>query len=262
MSSLVEKLRDIGGEGADSASSCVAMAEIIITMLPEGKHVSEVYTSSIFQAAKANALLIDCSTIDVETSRLVASKAKELGFEMVDAPVSGGTGGADAGTLTFMVGGENNAFEKARPFLELMGSNIVHTGGAGNGQAAKICNNMILGISMIAVSESFSMAEKLGLDAQTLFDITSSSSSQCWAMTSYLPVPGPVPASPANRDYQPGFTTAMMAKDMRLAEDAASSVGQKTSLASNALKLYQKYMESGGGSRDFSGIFTMISEDE
>ena len=258
--SLVEKLCNIGGEAADSASNCVEMAETIITMLPEGKHVEEVYSGSIFQSANENALLIDCSTIDVETSRRVALKAKELGFEMVDAPVSGGTGGAEAGTLTFMVGGDNQTFEKSRPFLEIMGSNIVHTGGAGNGQAAKICNNMILGISMIAVSESFSMAEKLGLDAQTLFDITSSSSSQCWAMTSYLPVPGPVPSSPANRNYQPGFTAAMMAKDMRLAEDAASSVGQKTDLASNALKLYQKYMELGGGSRDFSGIFTMISE--
>ena len=155
-----------------------------------------------------------------------------------------------------------NAFEKARPFLEVMGSNIVHTGGAGNGQAAKICNNMILGISMIAVSESYSMAKKLGLDAQTLFNITSSSSSQCWAMTSYLPVPGPVPSSPANNDYQPGFTAAMMAKDMKLAEDAAASVGQNVDLATNALKIYQKYLGEGGASKDFSGVFTMICKSD
>ena len=259
---LVQKLRDVGGFGAEDASVCVMDADVIITMLPEGKHVDEVYNNFIFQAAKKKALLIDCSTIDVATSRSVASKAKNSGFEMVDAPVSCGTGGAEAGTLTFMVGGEKNAFEKARPFLEVMGSNIVHTGGAGNGQAAKICNNMILGISMIAVSESYSMAKKLGLDAQTLFNITSSSSSQCWAMTSYLPVPGPVPSSPANNDYQPGFTAAMMAKDMKLAEDAAASVGQHVDLATNALKIYQKYLGEGGASKDFSGVFTMICKSD
>ena len=178
---------------------------------------------------------------------------------MVDAPVSGGTGGAEAGTLTFMVGGEEHTFNLAKPYLDIMGKNIVHAGGMGNGQAAKICNNMILGISMIAVSESFSMAEKLGLSAQNLFDITSSSSSQCWAMTSYLPVPGPVPASPANNDYQPGFTGAMMAKDMKLARDAAISSGQKTELADSALQMYERFLAEGGSSKDFSAIYNMIN---
>ena len=252
----------IGGKVVGSAVECIKGVEIVVTMLPEGRHVDAVYTDSILRHGDAGSLLIDCSTIDVDTARAVAHSAEENGFEMVDAPVSGGTGGAEAGTLTFMVGGTASAYNRALPILEPMGSKIVHTGGAGNGQAAKICNNMILVISIIAVSESFSMAEKLGLDAQTLFDITSSSSSQCWAMTSYLPVAGPVPASPANRNYSPGFTTAMMAKDMKLAQDAASSTGQKTELASHALEMYKKYIELGGAPKDFSGIYTMISDGE
>jgi 3-hydroxyisobutyrate dehydrogenase len=228
-------------------------------MLPEGKHVNAVYNGTVFEHADKGTLLMDCSTIDVDTARSVGLKAKNLGFEMVDAPVSGGTGGAESGTLTFMVGGEDSAFQNAKIYLDVMGQKIVHAGGIGNGQAAKICNNMILGISMIAVSESFAMAEKLGLTAQNLFDITSSSSSQCWAMTSYLPVPGPVPSSPANRDYKPGFTAAMMAKDMNLARDAAASSGQKAELANRALKMYEQFLEQGGASQDFSAIYKMIS---
>ena len=254
MSSLV----DAGGRSGKQLGDCVLDVNVVITMLPEGKHVDAVYNNGILGAAAKDTLLIDCSTIDVDTARSVGGEAKKLGYNMVDAPVSGGTGGAEAGTLTFMVGGEEHTFNLAKPSLDIMGKNIVHAGGMGNGQAAKICNNMILGISMIAVSESFSMAEKLGLSAQNLFDITSSSSSQCWAMTSYLPVPGPVPASPANNDYQPGFTGAMMAKDMKLARDAAISSGQKTELADSALQMYERFLTEGGASQDFSAIYKMI----
>jgi 3-hydroxyisobutyrate dehydrogenase len=254
MSNLV----DAGGRSGKQLEDCVLDVNVVITMLPEGKHVDAVYNNGILGIAAKDTLLIDCSTIDVDTARSVGGEAKKLGYNMVDAPVSGGTGGAEAGTLTFMVGGEENTFNLAKPYLDIMGKNIVHAGGMGNGQAAKICNNMILGISMIAVSESFSMAEKLGLSAQNLFDITSSSSSQCWAMTSYLPVPGPVPASPANNDYQPGFTGAMMAKDMKLARDAAISSGQKTELADSALQMYERFLAEGGSSQDFSAIYKMI----
>jgi 3-hydroxyisobutyrate dehydrogenase len=173
---------------------------------------------------------------------------------MVDAPVSGGVGGAQAGTLTFMVGGSDEAFARTKPFLEAMGKTIVHAGGAGNGQAAKICNNMILGISMIAVSEAFVLAEKLGLDAQKLFDISSKSSGQCWSLTTYCPVPGPVPTSPANRDYQAGFTAAMMLKDLKLAQDAAQSTKAATPLGADAAAIYERYVQSGEAGRDFSGI--------
>jgi 3-hydroxyisobutyrate dehydrogenase len=258
VSSVLEELTKAGGTATSSANEALRGAEVVITMLPEGSHVRDVYGSSVIPGAPAGALLIDCSTIDVASARAVASNAAEAGFEMVDAPVSGGTGGAEAGTLTFMVGGPDLAFARAKPYLDSMGKNIVHTGGAGNGQAAKICNNMILGISMIAVCESFSMAEKLGLDAQKLFDVTSTSSSQCWAMTTYLPVPGPVPSSPANRDYQAGFTGAMMAKDMNLAQEAARSMDHDAQLGAHALEMYRKFLEGGNGSLDFSGIFKMI----
>ena len=255
MSNLV----DAGGRSGKQLEDCVSDVNVVITMLPEGKHADAVYNNGILGTAAKDTLLIDCSTIDVDTARSIGGEAKKLGYNMVDAPVSGGTGGAEAGTLTFMVGGDENTFKLAKPYLDIMGKNIVHAGGMGNGQAAKICNNMILGISMIAVSESFSMAEKLGLSAQNLFDITSSSSSQCWAMTSYLPVPGPVPASPANNDYQPGFTGAMMAKDMKLARDAAISSGQKTELADSALQMYERFLAEGGSSKDFSAIYKMIN---
>jgi 3-hydroxyisobutyrate dehydrogenase len=229
-------------------------------MLPAGKHVREVYLGpgGIVENANPGTLLIDCSTIDVETAREVAAAAEARGLLMLDAPVSGGVGGAAAGTLTFMVGGSAQAFTRAQSILEKMGKTIVHAGGAGTGQAAKICNNMILGISMIAVSEAFVLAEKLGLDHQKLFDISSKSSGQCWSMTSYCPVPGPVPASPANRDYQAGFTAAMMLKDLRLAQEAAKASGANTPLGANAERIYSSYADSGEAGRDFSGIIRFI----
>ncbi len=224
----LEKLTSAGGTAASSAADAVSGAEVVVTMLPAGKHVRAVYEESVFPNAAAGTLFVDCSTIDVDTARAVAADAAAKGFPMLDAPVSGGTGGAEAGTLTFMVGGEDAAFERASPLLDIMGATIVHAGGSGSGQAAKICNNMVLGISMIAVSEAFALADKLGLERQKLFDISSKSSGQCWAMTSYCPVPGPVPTSPANRDYQPGFSAAMMLKDLDLSQQAAKSAKATT----------------------------------
>src|SRR5262249_18522320 len=202
----------------------------------------------------------DSSTIDVETARVVAKAAEAKGLAMLDAPVSGGVGGAQGATLTFMVGGGADAFARAKPILEQMGKTIVHAGGSGNGQAAKICNNMILGLSMIAVSEAFVLAEKLGLDAQKLFDISSKSSGQCWSMTTYCPVPGPVPTSPANRDYQAGFTAAMMLKDLKLAQDAARSAGAVTPMGAEAAALYDRYCASGQAGKDFSGIIRFLNQ--
>jgi len=254
------KLKEAGGTPVEFAKVAAARADAVITMLPAGKHVREVYLgpNGIIENANAGTLLIDCSTIDVETAREVAAAAEKKGLLMLDAPVSGGVGGATAGTLTFMVGGSAQAFARAQSILEKMGKTIVHAGGPGTGQAAKICNNMILGISMIAVSEAFVLAEKLGLDHQKLFDISSKSSGQCWSMTSYCPVPGPVPASPANRDYQPGFTAAMMLKDLRLAQDAAKAAGAKTELGANAERIYSAYAGSGEADRDFSGVIGFI----
>src|SRR6195256_2617249 len=214
--------------------------------------------TSISAAPAPATLRIDSSTIDVETSRAVAQAAEGRGLAMVDAPVSGGVSGAEAATLTFMVGGSDEGFARARPVLESMGKTIVHAGGPGTGQAAKICNNMILGASMIVVSEAFLLAEKLGLDAQKLFDIASKSSGQCWSLTSYCPVPGPVPTSPANRDYQAGFTAAMMLKDLKLAQDAAKAAGAETPLGADAAKIYGEYVEAGEGPRDFSGVIRFI----
>ena len=255
-----DKLKASGGALADNAGAAAREADVIVTMLPSGKEVRALYLDAggIVASAKKGALLIDSSTIDVESARAVAKAATEKGLLMVDAPVSGGVGGASAGTLTFMVGGSDAAFAKAKPFLDAMGKTIVHAGGDGNGQAAKICNNMILGISMIAVSEAFVLAEKLGLDPQKLFDISSKSSGQCWSMTSYCPVPGPVPASPANRDYQAGFTAAMMLKDLKLSQDAAKAAGAVTPLGADASSLYSRFVESGEAGRDFSGIIRFI----
>ena len=256
----IEKLIASGGANAEFAKVAAGRADVVITMLPAGKHVREVYLGSggIVENANPGTLLIDCSTIDVETAREVASAAEARGLLMLDAPVSGGVGGAAAGTLTFMVGGSVQAFTRAQTILDKMGKTIVHAGGPGNGQAAKICNNMILGISMIAVSEAFVLAEKLGLDHQKLFDISSKSSGQCWSMTTYCPVPGPVPTSPANRDYQPGFTAAMMLKDLRLAQGAAKAAGAKTELGADAERIYSAYADSGEAERDFSGIIRFI----
>jgi 3-hydroxyisobutyrate dehydrogenase len=256
----LNRLAGAGGKTAASAAAAAEGAEIIITMLPAGKHVKEVYLGDDGLIARAGdgALLIDCSTIDVASARQVAAAAAERGLEMVDAPVSGGTVGAEAATLTFMVGGTDAAFARAQPILQRMGKNIIHAGGAGNGQAAKICNNMILGISMIGVSEAFVLAEQLGLDHQKLFDISSTASGQCWSLTTYCPVPGPVPTSPANRDYAPGFTAAMMLKDLKLAQDAARSSDAATPLGEHASNLYQAFADAGGGEVDFSGIIRFL----
>jgi 3-hydroxyisobutyrate dehydrogenase len=246
-----------GAVTCESAADAAVGADLVVTMLPAGPHVQKVF-AEILPAAKVGALLIDCSTIDVETARRVAADAAMRGFEMLDAPVSGGTTGAEAGTLTFMVGGSDAAFARAQPYLAHMGKTIVHAGGPGNGQAAKICNNMILGISMIAVAEGFSLAAKLGLDAQKLFDISSKSSGQCWSMTSYCPVPGPVPTSPANRDYKPGFTADMMLKDLNLAQSASQAVGQATPMGAAAQSLYASMASAGFGAKDFSGIINIL----
>jgi 3-hydroxyisobutyrate dehydrogenase len=254
----IEKLKASGGVAVETPRIAAARCDVVITMLPAGKHVREVYEKDVLPNVAKGALLIDCSTIVVDTARAVAAAAEARGLLMIDAPVSGGVGGATAGTLTFMVGGSPQAVTRAQSILEKMGKTIVHAGGAGNGQAAKICNNMILGISMIAVSEAFVLAEKLGLDHQKLFDISSKSSGQCWSMTTYCPVPGLVPTSPANRDYQPGFTAAMMLKDLRLAQDAAKAAGAKTELGADAERIYSAYAGSGEAERDFSGIIRFI----
>jgi len=252
------QLADSGGGRAGSAADAGRDAEIVITMLPAGEQVRAVYLGEVLAAVAPGTLLIDCSTIDVATARAVAQAARGKGLAMIDAPVSGGVAGAQAATLTFMVGGPDDAFARARPVLEAMGKTIVHAGGAGNGQAAKICNNMILGASMIVVSEAFLLAEKLGLDAQKLFDISPKSSGQCWSMTSYCPVPGPVPASPANRGYEAGFTAAMMLKDLKLAQEAARAARAATPIGAGAAEVYERFVASGNGSVDFSGIIRAL----
>jgi 3-hydroxyisobutyrate dehydrogenase len=257
---MLDAFAKAGGKAAATVVAAASEAEIIITMLPAGPHVRLVYAGEggVFGAAGKGTLLIDSSTIDVETARAVSEAAAKRGFDMLDAPVSGGVGGAAAATLTFMVGGSAAGFARARPVLEGMGKTIVHAGPAGNGQAAKICNNMVLGISMIAVCEAFALADRLGLDRQRLFDISSKSSGQCWSMTSYCPVPGPVPSSPANRDYQAGFTTDMMLKDLKLAQQAAQAAGAATPLGAAAAALYQMLANSGRGAKDFSAMFQLL----
>jgi 3-hydroxyisobutyrate dehydrogenase len=246
---------------AGSAAEAVAEAAAVVTMLPAGKHVRDVYESSVIGIAPTDALLIDCSTIDVATAREEIGKAKAAGYAMVDAPVSGGIAAADAGTLTFMVGGSPEAFERAREILERMGKAVIHAGGPGSGQAAKICNNMLLGASMIATCETFVLAQKLGLDPQTFFDIASKASGQCWSMTTYCPIPGVGPVTPADRDYEGGFAAALMLKDLRLAMDAAQSVDAYTPMGSHAEELYTRFAEAlGGGGKDFSGIIKMIDD--
>jgi 3-hydroxyisobutyrate dehydrogenase len=254
------KLNAAGGTAAASVAQACAGAEVVITMLPAIQQVRDVYLDpqGVIASVAPGTLLIDSSTIDVDTARAVSAAAEARGLAMLDAPVSGGIAGAHAASLTFMVGGSAAAFGRARPILEQMGKTIVHAGPAGNGQAAKICNNMILGVSMIAVSEAFLLAEKLGLEAQTLFDISSKSSGQCWSLTSYCPVPGPVPASPANRDYQAGFTAAMMLKDLKLSQDAAAAAGAATPMGAQAAALYEDYCGRGEAGKDFSGIIRML----
>jgi 3-hydroxyisobutyrate dehydrogenase len=249
-----------GSKRAASAQAAVEGAEAVITMLPAGKHVREVYESSVIGKAPVSAILIDCSTIDVATAREEIEKAEAAGYQMVDAPVSGGIAAAEAGSLTFMAGGSDEAFERARLLLEIMGKAVIHAGGPGSGQAAKICNNMLLGASMAATCETFVMARKLGLDLQTFFDISSRASGQCWSMTTYCPGPGVGPETPADRDYEGGFAAALMLKDLRLAMEAAQSVDAYTPMGAEAETLYARFADLGGGDKDFSAIIKMIDD--
>ncbi|MFC3908235.1 3-hydroxyisobutyrate dehydrogenase [Legionella dresdenensis] len=250
-----------GGRCAQDIGDCARGQQIIITMLQTGQQVQQVCLGATGLYALANqALHIDCSSIDVESSRQLHQAAVEKGLLAVDAPVSGGVGGATAGTLTIMVGGGNDAFAAALPILQAMGKNIIHTGASGNGQAAKICNNMILGISMIAVSEAFVLADKLGLSADKLFEVVNNSSGQCWAMSKYVPVPGLLPNVPANNDYQPGFTAAMMLKDLLLSQHSAEQANIHISLGELATRIYQQFNDDGFGQKDFSAIINRIKD--
>ncbi len=259
-STAVAALVAAGGTAAGSIAKAVSDADCVVTMLPEGRHVRAVHMDQggVFAAAKPTTLLIDCSTIDVDTARTVGAAASARGFAMVDAPVSGGVAGAEAGSLTFMVGGSAAAFARAQPVLATMGKAVIHAGGPGNGQAAKICNNMMLGIQMLSVCEAMVLARRLGLGAEQLFEISRQSSGQCWSLTSYCPVPGPVPAAPANRGYQPGFSTAMMVKDLKLAQMAAQAVGASTPMGAEAYQIYNLFAGSGKEGLDFSAIIKMI----
>ena len=258
--SALDAARGAGAALADSPGDAAAGRDAVITMLPAGAHMRDVYTAEggILARAAEGTLLIDCSTIDVTTAREVCQAAAARDLEMLDAPVSGGVAGAVAGTLPFMVGGTESAFARAEPVLEPMAKTVVHAGPSGNGQTAKICNNMMLAASMIVTSEAFALADRLGLERQTMFDIVASATGQCWALTSYCPVPGPVPASPANREYQPGFTAAMMNKDLKLAQQAAASVGAATPVGAEAARLYDEFCAAGNESLDFSAIFKLI----
>ena len=257
----VEAAAAAGVKSAASAADAVAGAEVVITMLPAGEHVRSSYLGPDGLAAKAapGSLMIDSSTIDVASARAVHEAAAAAGHLMIDAPVSGGVAGADAGTLTFMCGGPEAAFDRARPLLEIMGRNVVHAGGPGTGQAAKVCNNMILGITMVGISEAFNLAEALGLEHRKLFDISSVSSGSCWAMLNHLPVPGIVETSAANRDYKPGFAAAMMQKDLKLSQTAASEAGVATPLGASAAALYTVMVNSGQGDLDYSAIIRLIA---
>ena len=251
---------DKGAVRAASPAGAAEGADAVVTMLPAGQHVMAVCFGEDGVATKAapGTLFIDCSTIAVEDARAAITEAEAKGFAMVDAPVSGGTAAAEAGTLTFMVGGTLEAFERAQPVLGAMGKNIFHAGDAGNGQVAKIANNMLLAVSMIGTCEAFNLADTLGLDAQTFFDISSKASGQCWSMTSYCPAPGPVPAAPSNRDYTPGFAVAMMLKDLRLALASASGAGAATPLGAHAGEIYAALDEGGHGGLDFSGVMKRL----
>ncbi|RJY09307.1 3-hydroxyisobutyrate dehydrogenase [Aurantiacibacter aquimixticola] len=239
----------------DASEACDGV-DAVVSMLPNGGIVKSVYTGSVIGHAPEGAVLIDCSTIDVATAREVSEAAAAKGYAMVDAPVSGGIAAAEGGTLTFMVGGTKEGFKASEPVLSAMGKAVIHAGDAGNGQAAKICNNMLLAVQMIGTAEAFAMAEKLGLDPQTFYDISSVSSGQCWSMTSYCPVPGVGPKSPADNDYRGGFATALMLKDLKLAMEAAETAGVDTRIGTKAKELYEAFDAAGSGSRDFSAIIT------
>ena len=256
----LQKAKQGGCSAATSAAEAVKDADVVITMLPAAQHVRAVFHDDVAPNAKKGALLIDCSTIDVASAREVGEALDKLGFDFVDAPVSGGIAAAAAGTLALMVGGTDAQFERARPILEPMAKAVIHAGALGAGQAAKICNNMILGATMIVTCEGFVLAQKLGLDPQVFFDISSKASGQSWSMTSYCPVPGVGPETPADHDYEGGFAAALMLKDLKLAEDAAKSVGAYTPMGGEAEELFQRFVDRGGGSKDFSGIITMIDD--
>jgi len=250
--------RDNGCETFASAAEACQGAKAVVSMLPNGAIVKAVYANDVIGKAPAGALFLDCSTIDVATAREVAADAEAAGYAMVDAPVSGGIAAAEAGTLTFMVGGSEEAFKRAEPVLSAMGKAVIHAGQAGNGQAAKICNNMLLGIHMIGTCEAFAMAQKLGLDPQTFYDISSVSSGQCWSMTSYCPVPGVGPTTPADNGYQGGFATGLMLKDLKLAMEAAQTAGVDPQMGQRARELYEAFDAAGNGARDFSAIITSL----
>lgn len=256
-------LKEAGASVAASASDAAKGVEVVVSMLPAGQHVRSVYLGEggVIESTDPGTLLIDSSTIDVDSARAVIEAASAKGLAMVDAPVSGGTMAAEGGTLTFMVGGTDDAFARAKPILDNMGKNVFHAGDAGTGQAAKICNNMLLAISMVGTCEAFVLAEKLGLDAQKLFEISSTASGQCWSLTSYCPVPGPVPAAPSNRDYKPGFSAAMMLKDLRLSQEAAQNVRASTPMGAEAAQLYSVLEGLGKSDLDFSGIIKLIRGD-
>ncbi len=261
---IVASARDAATQdGASSASEPAGVledADAVITMLPAGEHVQGIYLGKdgLLSRCKTKPIFIDCSTIDVGAARDVARAASDAGLDMIDAPVSGGVGGAAAGTLTIMVGGSDAAFARAKPFLEPLSRLVVHAGGSGNGQAAKACNNMILGITMIGVCEAFVLGEKLGLDHDKLFEVTANATGQCWTISSYCPVPGPVPTSPANNDYKAGFTAAMMLKDLKLAQQAALASGASTPLGAEAQSIYSLFNAAGYGDMDFSGIIRFL----
>ena len=252
------RARDNGCATFTNVREAVQGVDAVVTMLPNGKIVDNVYSSDVIGYAPKSALLLDCSTIDVDTARKVAAAAGAAGYEMVDAPVSGGIAAANGGTLTFMVGGTTEAFARAEPILACMGKAVIHAGTSGAAQAAKICNNMLLGASMIATCETFEMAKKLGLDPQTFFDISSKASGQNWSMTSYCPLPGVGPQSPADNDYQGGFATALMLKDLLLAMEAAKSAGAKVPMGERAAELYQAFADAGQGGVDFSAIIKTL----
>jgi 3-hydroxyisobutyrate dehydrogenase len=254
------KAEERGASRAADAGAACEGADAVVTMLPAGKHVAEVYRSAVFGKAPESAILIDCSTIDVATARTVAEEARTAGYEMVDAPVSGGIAAAEGGTLTFMVGGTTEGFERARPILEQMGKAVIHAGGSGSGQAAKIVNNMLLGVTMAGTCEAFVLAQKLGLHPQTFFDISSKASGQSWSMTSYCPVPGVGPETPADRGYDGGFAAQLMLKDLKLAMEAAQGAGAYTPMGGEAEELYRRFVQRGGGPKDFSAIIKMIDD--
>lgn len=252
------KAEQAGAVRCASSAEAVSGADAVVSMLPAGKHVEAVYNGEVFGGAKPGALFLDCSTIDVATARRVEEAAAARGFAMVDAPVSGGIAAANGGTLTFMVGGTDEAFGRAKPILSAMGKAVIHAGGAGNGQAAKICNNMLLGATMVATCETFAMAKKLGLDPQTFYDISSVSSGQSWSMTSYCPVPGVGPQSPSDNGYQGGFAVGLMLKDLKLATEAAAAVSASVPMGNAAESLYQLLANRGEAGRDFSLMIEML----